>query len=174
VLEDEVMEASGLPFADAAEPTCIVLRANASLSTRAAFCLFLALAAMSALIGAAFLFTGAWPVVPFLGLELIVVGATLCVVCRRARDAELLVIDEALLHVIQRRGRQERRHAFQRYWARAVLEPVRDGYYPSRLVIRSHGRELEIGACLSEERRVALARQLQAALGPRAIDSPPN
>jgi len=154
------------PSRQPAGSSCIVLRANASLSARGAFHLFLALTASATLIAILFLATGAWLVVPFLGIELIVVGAVLCVMCRRARDCELLVIDDDRLQIIQRSGRGEQRHEFHRYWARVVLEPVRNGWYPPRLVIRSHGREVEIGANINEDERTRIAQRLHTALGP--------
>ena len=148
------------------EPVRIVLRGNASLSARAALCIFLGLAVSAPLIGFLLAIGGAWPVIPFLGLELVVVGAVFCRMCWRARDCEVLEFDENRLHIIQHRGQSECRHEFQRYWARVVLEPVRDGWYPPRLLIRSHGREVEIGANFNEDQRTELAQRLRRFLGP--------
>ena len=148
------------------ESTCIVLRGNHSLPARSALLVFLALAASAALMATLLLAAGAWPVLPFLGVELIAVGAVLCIMCRRARDCELLMFDDDHLQIIQRRGRREQRHEFERYWARVALEPVRNGWYPPRLIIRSHGREVEVGARINQEERERVAAQLRTALGP--------
>jgi uncharacterized membrane protein len=148
------------------KPAHIVLRGNASLSARAALCVFLGLAASAALIGLLLAIGGAWPVIPFLGLELVVVGAVFCRMCRRARDCEVLAFEDDRLHIIQHCGNSECRHEFQRYWARVTLDPVRDGWYPPRLVVRSHGREVEIGASLNEDQRTELAQRLRQVLGP--------
>ena len=148
------------------KPAHIVLRGNASLSARAALCVFLGLAASAALIGLLLAIGGAWPVIPFLGLELVVVGAVFCRMCRRARDCEVLAFENDRLQIIQHCGNSECRHEFQRYWARVALDPVRDGWYPPRLVVRSHGREVEIGASLNEDQRTELARRLRQVLGP--------
>jgi len=148
------------------EPARIVLRGNASLSARSALCIFLGLAVSATLIGFLFAIGGAWPVIPFLGLELVVVGVVFRHMCRRARDCEVLEFDNNRLHIIQHRGKSERRHEFQRYWARIALDPVRDGWYPLRLLIRSHGREVEIGASLNEDQRTELAQRLRQVLGP--------
>jgi uncharacterized membrane protein len=147
-------------------PARIVLRGNASLSARAALCIFLGLALSAALIGFLFAINGAWPVIPFLGLELVVVGAVFCRMCWRARDCEVLAFDDDYLHISQHRGKFERRHEFQRYWARVALEPVRDGWCPPRLLIRSHGREVEIGTSLNADQRTELAQRLRQVLGP--------
>ncbi len=160
------MELSHPQCVSQSEPVRIVLRGNASLSARAALCVFLALAASATLIGFLLAAGGAWPVIPFLGLELIVVGAVFCRMCWRARDCEVLAFDNDRLHIIQHRGKSMCRHEFQRYWARAALMPVRDGWYPPRLVIRSHGREVEIGASLNADQRTELALRLRQVLGP--------
>jgi len=47
-----------------------------------------------------------------------------------------------------------------------ALEPVRNGWYPPRLIIRSHGREVEVGARINQEERERVAAQLRTALGP--------
>jgi uncharacterized membrane protein len=148
------------------ESTCIVLRGNHSLPARSALFVFLVLAASAVLIAILFLLAGAWPVVPFLGIELIAVGAVLCLLCRRARDCELLMFDDDRLRIIQRSGRREQCHEFHRYWARVALEPVRNGWYPPRLVIRSHGREVEIGARINQDELERVAARLRTELGP--------
>ena len=40
------------------------------------------------------------------------------------------------------------------------LERTRNSWYPARLVIRSHGREVELGRFLNEEEREQLAMEL--------------
>jgi uncharacterized membrane protein len=153
-------------WASQGEPARIVLRGNASLSARAALWVFLGLAVSVTLIGILFAISGAWLVIPFLGLELVVVGAVFCRMCWRARDCEVLTFEDDRLHIIQHRGKSECRHEFQRYWARVALEPVRNGWYPPRLLIRSHGREVEIGTALNEDQRMHLAQRLRQVLGP--------
>jgi uncharacterized membrane protein len=50
-------------------------------------------------------------------------------------------------------------HKFNRYWAQVVVS--RDG---SRLALRSHGREIEIGRNMSDGQRRELARELKRQL----------
>jgi uncharacterized membrane protein len=147
-------------------PERIVLRPNCSLSRRGRLVLFAAIAAGAAAIAAVLVATGAWPVALFLVLEVAVVAVVLCLLQRHADDCEVLVLDDAHLELTQRRGGRETRHRFQRYWARVALEPVRGGYHPSRLTIRSHGRAVELGRQLNEDARRALARALRGQLGP--------
>ena len=144
----------------------MVLRPNHSLSIRGMVVLLLSLLGSSLIIGAVFLMTGAWPVVPFLFLELMTVGLVLFLVRRRAEDYEAITVDGDRLEIVKRQGKNETHHTFQRYWARVSVEPGRGGWYPSRLFIRSHGHGVEIGARFCEEERQALARDLKRIVGP--------
>lgn len=157
------------PSSDATD--CIVLRPHAALSPRQARGLFAGLAVLALVMIAMFLNRGAWPVALCFALTLVAFGAGLYVTCWRSQDCELLVFDEGSLRVIQRRGRHEECHEFQRYWAHVALEPVRDGWYPSRLMIRSHGHALEIGACLNDDERERTAQRLRQLLGGAYRDS---
>lgn len=107
------------------------------------------------------LWLGAWPVLTFTGLEILLLAVCLCLVARRAEDYEVISIRDDSVEV--RQGsltKQERRCSFPRAWARASLQHHATGWYPSRLTIRSHGREVEVGRCLNEEERDRLARDL--------------
>ena len=57
-------------------------------------------------------------------------------------------------------GMSREQQSFQRAWATMVHEHPRINGHPSRLLIRSHGRSLEIGACLDESEKAYLAREL--------------
>jgi len=52
----------------------------------------------------------------------------------------------------------EQRQEFQHYWTRLVLEHPRQRWYPSRLLIRSHGKQIEIGKFLNEQECQGLAK----------------
>lgn len=158
--------AAQLASPDPAADRFLVLRPNRSLSARGRTVLFVALAATAAALAAIFWLTGAWPVVAFFLLELATVGAVLCRVSRSADDCETITLDDDRLWVVARRANRETRHEFQRYWARACLTPQHGGWRPSRLCLRSHGRELEIGTDLQETQRRALARVLGRLVGP--------
>lgn len=163
-----------LPAVSAGNADCIVLRPNRSLTPRGMAVLFLGLAASAAVLAAIFLSSGAWPVIPFLGLEIAAVGLTLWLLYRHTDDCEVIRLEDDRLEVVQRRGRTETCHRFQRYWARVAMEPSPNGHHPSRLLIRSHGREFEVGAGMTEEARRVLAGMLKRALKPGADTEAPR
>lgn len=107
------------------------------------------------------LLLGAWPVLPFAGLEMLVLAGGLYLLLRHADDYEVVSIRGDVVEV--RQGsltKNEHRYSFQRPWTRAVLRRHAKGWYPSRLTIGSHGREVEVGRCLNEEEREQLAQGL--------------
>jgi len=149
------------------KPECrVIIYPNRSLSGRGMLRLFLAYALLSMGMGIGFAFTGAWLVAPFMGLEALFIAAVLYWVARHARDCEIVTIDGDRMEIVQIDGRTEQRTALQRYWARVTLETQADGWYPSRLLVGSHGRWLEIGAVLNDDERESLSARLRSALRP--------
>ena len=138
------------------------IRRPRSLSRTALIALFAGYAVVATLFSGLFWFVGAWPVMPFMGLEVAVLGAVVIWVRRGARDYELVLVDEAEVRVLRRDGRRRSCHAFQRYWARAWLTDR--GWYPSRLWIGSHGRAVRVGEWMREGERRALATDLKSLL----------
>jgi uncharacterized membrane protein len=78
---------------------------------------------------------------------------------RAGGRGERITIDERSLVVSMLPGR--RRLRFQSYWVRVLLAPGRGRH---RLLLASHGREVEIGAFLAEEERAELSRKLMVLL----------
>jgi uncharacterized membrane protein len=106
-------------------------------------------------------------VLPFSGLEMLALGAALYVTSRRGSVREVITINKKTVAVETGRARPEQRHEFQRPWAKVILERSWSDWHPSRLLIRSHGRQLEIGRFLNEQERRGLAEVLDNAMALR-------
>jgi uncharacterized membrane protein len=143
----------------AGHPRVVWLRPNRALDKRGLRRLIMGLAAM-ALATAAF---GAWQgnvFAPLFALiEAFVVGFALGAAWRAGDRGERIAIGLDTLEVRQLPGRRVRH--FQTYWVRIRLAP---GEGRQRLLITSHGNELEIGAFLGEEERVEVSRKLMVLL----------
>ena len=92
-------------------------------------------------------------------LESSAVAIALGVAWRAGDRSERITLDESSLEVQSLPGR--RCACFQTYWVRVQL---RSEFGRSRLLLTSHGRELEIGAFLGEEERAELSRKLMVLL----------
>jgi uncharacterized membrane protein len=110
-----------------------------------------------------FALRGAWPVAPFLGLDV----ALLAWAFRQSRIAaareERVTLTPSLLRVLRKpapKGPPE--VAFNPYWVRVEMDdPPEHG---SQLTLWSHGRGLRIGAFLAPTERAAFAQRLRSAL----------
>ena len=144
--------------------TRFVISPNRSLSWRGNQLFFASMATVSFGIAGVFTAMGYWIVLPFAGLEMAVLAIALYVCSWRTSHCEVVSIVDDHLEVCVGRYRPEHSWTFSRHWARVVLDRPREKRYPSRLLIRSHGRQVEIGACLNDEERRELAKALQHAL----------
>lgn len=166
------MKVPAVSSAEAGTPARVVLRPNCSLSHAGAIGYFLGIGAAGVVLALLCWRFGAWPVVPYLALELAGIGFVLWLLRRHAHDREVITLDDDRLCIERRDGVRTTTHEFQRYWARIKVEPVRRGWHPSRLLVRSHGREVEIGAGLLEEERLRFARRLKQVVGHGVAASP--
>jgi uncharacterized membrane protein len=164
------MDARFTPEGDTGEGLRVIVRPNRTLSLRGMTVLFAGLTVVVLTIGIGFTLAGAWPALPFAGLELAVAGAVLYRLFRHADDHDRIIVDRERVTVIRRRGRREWRDEFQRYWTKVALERRR-GWYPSQLKVGSHGRFVVIAAGVNEKKRESLAVTLNDLLRKQAEGS---
>jgi uncharacterized membrane protein len=153
----------------------VVLYPNSSLGATGFAVLMAGIVVVSAAIGAGFMMVGAWPVTGFLGLDVLLLYLAFRWNYRQARRVEFVRLDPDGLSVrrLDPDGRSQC-WRFEPYWVRVGLEQV--GRHDHRLVLRSHGRQVTIGAFLTHDERLELARALETALqehraGPPAAPS---
>lgn len=126
---------------------------------------FVGISTVSLTIATYFALLGGWMVLPFSGAELLLLGGCLYFSLRQCSVCEIVIITEQCIRIEKgRRKNLERRHEFNRNWAKIILEASSIRGYPSRLVIRSHGKEVEIGRFLVESERQVLAGELARSL----------
>jgi uncharacterized membrane protein len=122
------------------------------------------LVAASAAVATLFLALGAWPVVGFAGIEVLLVLGLLHLHRRGGRRAmESLVLAGGRLVVrrVDARGRREEL-AFDPYWTRVSLQERRGTV--SRLLLTERQRAIEVGTLLGDAERRELASMLADAL----------
>lgn len=113
--------------------------------------------------GLAFLSMGAWPVLGFFGLDVLLLYWAFKANYRAGLLQEHIRLTLAALDIRRRMpGGREAQWTFQPYWVRLALDRAEE--HDSELSLSSHGKRLVIGAFLAPEQRAALAGTLQAAL----------
>lgn len=115
-------------------------------------------------IGLAFSVMGAWMVLPFAGLEVLVVAYAFYYVNQHAQDFESLTIQGDELAIEKKELTTISRTVLNRHWAKVVVREYPSGDHG--LFIRSHGKEVSFGKrFLSDEQRLVLAEQLKRRIG---------
>jgi len=142
----------------------IVVRPNRSLTRRQLQLVFLVIAGICLSIASVFAVLGMWPVLPFAGAEVIAVGIGFYLSAVSGRETEVVSVNSDEVAVEKGRSRLTQRWVTQRAWAQIRLLPPRIRWYPTRLVIRSHGKEVELGGFLNEDERRQLAGELRDAI----------
>lgn len=143
-----------------------VLRPNRSLTWRQTQLAFAILAAVCLGIATGFALIGFWPVLPFAGAELLAVGAGMYVCALSGRNTEVVRITRDTVAVEKGREACTERWEFPRGWTTIRLQSSRVRWYPTRLVIGSHGKEVQLGGFLNDSERVQLAGELRRAVSP--------
>ena len=136
-------------------------RRNNSLSASGRLLVFAFILAVSVGIATAFsLIFGAWPILPYAGLEILVFFFAFRYIDRHSSDYEQLTIRGSTIAIEVHEGRRVQRLELNRYWARVVCDSA-----GNRLTLRSHGREIEVGRHLCDDQRLEMARNLRRQLG---------
>lgn len=125
---------------------------------------------LNLLIAGVFWAVGAWPVVPFCGLDVLLLWLALRVNARAAQRYEQIRLTDADLTVrrVDERAR-ERLTRFHPYWLRVHQDD--NAAHGPQVTLSSHGRSVGVGSFLSPEERAAFAQALDDAL--RAWRRPP-
>jgi uncharacterized membrane protein len=98
---------------------------------------------------------GAWPIMPFAGIEMAVLYVAFRYIDRHSGDYERITIRGDSVAVEVREGSAIAHFELNRCWAQVVCE--QEG---ARLALRSHGRDIEVGRHLCTEQRLEMARGL--------------
>jgi uncharacterized membrane protein len=118
---------------------------------------FAALALAVLAIGTSFAIAGAWLILPFAGLEVLLLGGAFVLQARHATDYERIALEQGQLRVEVADGKRLARYELD---ARRVRVEV-DG---SRVVLRGPQQALELGRHLDERSRIAFGAELKKRL----------
>ena len=144
---------------------------NCSLSPRGARLFFIAVCVPTLGIAGAATVLGFWPILPFAGLEMALLGWALKVGLERRFHRQTITVTRTDVSIESCAREHYARVVFPRHWAQVKLRRPAVGQLPSRLTIESHGRQCELGSFLTEEERRGLALRLQRLIG-RVNESP--
>jgi uncharacterized membrane protein len=137
------------------------VKRNCSISPRALAVLLALIGGFAFAIGIGFALHGAWPILPFAGIEVAGLAAAFYLNGRHAADYERIAIEDGLLVVEVRDGERVATQRFNLQWVRLEVSATPREV---RLALRSHGRAVEIGRHLDAPGRERLAAAVRAGL----------
>ena len=147
----------------------IRIRPNRSLSDRQAAWIVAAISCGCVTIAGLLAVQGYWVPLPFAGAEATALALATLWVRRRLRRVETIRVGPNELAITRREGRRQQRRVLPTGWVRIELRDGRYRGYPKRLILSSQGREYEVGACLADAERAALADRLKELVRPYSM-----
>ena len=149
-------------FREARAGFSLTLKRNCSISPAGLMWVFAALSAGALAIGVGFAIAGAWLILPFAGLEVVLLGAALVLYARRAADYERIELAGGRLTVEVAEAERTARYELDPRRATIFLEQGEG--YGARLWLRGglqdEEEKLEVGRHLDASSRVELAAEL--------------
>ncbi|MBL8791490.1 MAG: DUF2244 domain-containing protein [Rhizobiales bacterium] len=142
----------------------ITLTPHRSLTRGGFIAVMVLIAGLNLVWGIAFAAIGAWPVLGFMGLDVVVMWWAFK---RNFADSEKAerIIAEGDAIILQRLSPASRTDVeFNRRWLKVELEHDEERELVGRLFLRSHGQSHEIASFLGAEERLSLARALRRAI----------
>jgi uncharacterized membrane protein len=139
------------------------LAAHRSLGATGFTVLMVAVVLINLVVGVAFYLLGAWPVLGFCGLDVVLIYWAFKANYRSGLLAETIELTPSLLTLTRIHPSGSREHfEFNPYWVRVRLSEQRDGRNDLRL--SSHGQEFHFARFLSDDERRDFAESLTGAL----------
>jgi uncharacterized membrane protein len=146
-----------------AAATHIDLAPHCSLSPRGALLFFGSVCFATFGVAGIATWLGFWPVLPFAGAEMLLLGWALHSNMQRRHEREHIEVTEREITIDY--AIPPRRVVFPRHWAQVKIRRPKSPLHRGQLVIESHGRVHEVGKFLTEEERRQLAADLRRLVG---------
>ena len=146
----------------------IIIRPNRSLTWEQTKIVYFCIASYSLAIAGVFAVMGFWPVLPFAGGEIAVLGVAFYVNALAGTSVQVVTVGGDIVKVEKERPGPRCEWRFHRAWARVDIDRS-SGARSSRLVVRSHGNEVVLGEFLTEAERAQLAAALVGVFGDRDL-----
>ena len=137
-----------------------IISGNNSISLNGNLIFIALIGCISLSIALGFLFKGYWIILPFAGLEMILLAVMLLYCCHNNSMYEKIQIYEDKVNISSKYRKNKGFFEVNKYWASVVLNKPKLKGHPHRLFVRYKGREMEIGVMLEDKERLELAAML--------------
>jgi uncharacterized membrane protein len=142
----------------------LILSPNCSINWRHLLVFYIFICFVALVVALFFVLQGIWMVLPFSGLEMLVLGLALHVVFRKTQKREVITIGSVSVRIEKGQYSPDQCWEFDKSWIR-LHDELTSGYKPRRkLELGSHGNYVEVGEFLSGLEKDALAFQLKGCI----------
>jgi len=139
----------------------IILEPNRSLNWQYSL-LFISLIALTCLsIGFSFYYIGATLILPFAGLEIIIVSICVYFVMKQSYQKEVIMLSPEKLRIEKGNKKPEQTWEFFRSWSHIRVENPSHPWYPAHILVASKGERIPIGSFLTQEEKSKLVVRLR-------------
>lgn len=143
----------------------VTLTPHRSLTRQGLLAVMVAVTASNLAAGILFLMLGAWPVIGFMGLDVVLIWFAFRWNIAAGRRSEHIVASGDELKLLRLSSQEPAQEiVFNRRWVQVHLEFDEARELVGRLYLRSHGKLHEIAAFLGAEERRSLAKALQQSI----------
>jgi len=138
----------------------IILTPNRSISWPLLLRFYLFTCLMSFSIAGLFVLLGYWVVLPFSGLEMMVLGLGLYFTSKKIYRQEVITIDKVNIKIEKGAKNPAGTWIYGRHWVR--IESIKTAGYRKniKIMIGSHGKYIEIGSFLTKQEKESLVFEL--------------
>ena len=136
---------------------------NQSLTYKGLFFLMLFITIPASYIGISFYFMGAWPVLGFMGLEIILIYIAFKILFKRSESYEHILLDRTKLKIFyNNKNKTLKEIELEPTWLQVKIEDI----YKNKgvLTLSSHGKKIVLGNFLVPEERLKLAKEIRYGL----------
>ncbi len=138
----------------------ILLEPNISLSWKTNVRIFIFISLVTLMVAAYFLMIGGWLVLPFSGLELLMIGTSLYMFFHHYNHCEVIRFTESRVVIEHGKESADKSWEYQRHWSSIHVQDRGQCCVPV-VRIKSHGKERELGAFLGYEEKKQLIDVLE-------------
>ena len=138
----------------------LTLKPNRSISWRGNLIFLLLISTPILIIAFGFLYVGAPIILPFAGLEILIVLFASYYVYQKTNKQEIITISPEKLIIEKGKFRPETSIEFIREWAYVFVERAKHPWYPVHIVISSKGQRVSVGEFLTDDDKKILIEKM--------------
>jgi len=138
----------------------ILLQPNLSFSWKTNIRFFILISTITLFIAGYFFIKGGWLVLPFSGLELIIIGTSLYMFFKHYNHCEVIRFTNDKVIIEYGKDDPEESWEYQRHWSKIHIKE--HGLFDiPKVSIKSHGKETEVGSFLGYDEKILLIETIE-------------